>query len=264
VPAAARSRRRFTASEAKANSATIWPTAHSIQASPTGVRFADVAGVDEAVQELDEVAEFLKHPDKFSLLGARMPRGCAAGWTARHRQDTARTRSRGRGGGKSRAPCIVFVDEIDAVGRRRSTGLGGNNDEREHTLNQLPVEMDGFDSNTNVIVIAATNRPDVLDPALSRPGRFDRRVALVAPAASGRRAILEVHAKEKPFDKHVRRLRQARHIQRPRTSPDARVVSIITEHRHDVVRLARELVEKESLDSNDLERIFGGRQESAA
>jgi len=168
------------------------------------IRFADVAGVDDAVQELEEVVEFLKHPESFSILGARIPRGVllvgppGAGKTLLARAvageagvpffSTAGSAfvemfagvgaSRVRdlfAQAKSNAPCIVFLDEIDAVGRQRGTGRGGVNGEREQTLNQLLVEMDGFDSTTNVIVIGATNRPDVLDAALLRPGRFDRR-----------------------------------------------------------------------------------------
>src|SRR5947209_12390526 len=196
------------------------------------ITFADVAGVEEAKQELAEVVEFLKYPDKFAALGARIPRGVllvgppGTGKTLLSRAVAGEAgvpffsisgsefvemfvgvgASRVRDlfdQAKRNAPCIVFVDEIDAVGRQRGAGLGGSHDEREQTLNQILVEMDGFDSNTNVIVIAATNRPDVLDPALLRPGRFDRQVVLPAPDINGRKAILEVHAKGKPFDKTV-------------------------------------------------------------
>ncbi|MGH2363176.1 MAG: ATP-dependent zinc metalloprotease FtsH [Chloroflexota bacterium] len=196
------------------------------------VTFVDVAGVDEAKQELAEVVEFLKYPDKFAALGARIPRGVllvgppGTGKTLLSRAVAGEAgvpffsisgsefvemfvgvgASRVRDlfdQAKRNSPCIVFVDEIDAVGRQRGAGLGGSHDEREQTLNQILVEMDGFDTNTNVIVIAATNRPDVLDPALLRPGRFDRQVVLDRPDIKGRRAILEVHSKGKPLDKAV-------------------------------------------------------------
>ncbi len=196
------------------------------------ITFQDVAGVEEAKQELQEVVEFLKYPEKFAALGARIPKGVllvgppGTGKTLLSRAVAGEAgvpffsisgsefvemfvgvgASRVRDlfdQAKRNAPCIVFVDEIDAVGRQRGAGLGGSHDEREQTLNQILVEMDGFDSNTNVIVIAATNRPDVLDPALLRPGRFDRQVVLPAPDINGRKAILEVHSKGKPFDKTV-------------------------------------------------------------
>ncbi len=196
------------------------------------ITFSDVAGVEEAKQELQEVVEFLKYPEKFSALGARIPKGVllvgppGTGKTLLSRAVAGEAgvpffsisgsefvemfvgvgASRVRDlfdQAKRNAPCIVFVDEIDAVGRQRGAGLGGSHDEREQTLNQILVEMDGFDGNTNVIVIAATNRPDVLDPALLRPGRFDRQVVLPAPDINGRKAILEVHGRGKPFDKTV-------------------------------------------------------------
>ena len=192
------------------------------------VTFADVAGVEEAQEELKEVVEFLKTPEKFRALGARIPRGVlmvgppGSGKTLLAKAVAGEAGVPffsisgsefvemfvGVGGSRVRdlfdqakkaSPCIVFVDEIDAVGRQRGTGLGGGNDEREQTLNQLLVEMDGFDTDTHVIVIAATNRPDVLDPALLRPGRFDRHVTLDRPDVRGRRAILDVHVKDKPL-----------------------------------------------------------------
>jgi cell division protease FtsH len=198
----------------------------------TVVTFADVAGVDEAKTELQEVVEFLKFPEKFNSLGARIPRGVllvgppGTGKTLMARAVAGEAgvpffsisgsefvemfvgvgASRVRDlfdQAKRNSPCIVFVDEIDAVGRQRGAGLGGSHDEREQTLNQILVEMDGFDTNTNVIVVAATNRPDVLDPALLRPGRFDRQVILDRPDMKGRVEILRVHTKGKPLDKAV-------------------------------------------------------------
>ncbi len=194
------------------------------------ITFLDVAGVDEAKQELQEVVEFLKSPQKFLALGARIPRGillvgppgCGKTLIAKAVAGEAGVPFFSISGSefvemfvgvgasrvrdlfdqaKHNAPCIVFVDEIDAVGRHRGAGLGGGHDEREQTLNQILVEMDGFDSSTNVIVISATNRPDILDPALLRPGRFDRHVVIDQPDINGRKAILEVHAKGKPIAK---------------------------------------------------------------
>jgi cell division protease FtsH len=196
------------------------------------VTFADVAGVNEAKEELAEVVEFLKYPEKFSALGARIPRGVllvgppGTGKTLLSRAVAGEAgvpffsisgsefvemfvgvgASRVRDlfdQAKRNAPCIVFVDEIDAVGRQRGAGLGGSHDEREQTLNQILVEMDGFDSSTNVIVVAATNRPDVLDPALLRPGRFDRQVVLDRPDIQGRLAVLQVHTRGKPLEEDI-------------------------------------------------------------
>jgi len=196
------------------------------------VTFADVAGTDEAKEEVQEVVEFLRSPQKFQALGGRIPRGVllvgppGTGKTLLAKAIAGEAKVPfysisgsefvemfvGVGAARVRdlfeqakrnAPCLVFVDEIDAVGRHRGAGLGGGHDEREQTLNQILAEMDGFDTNTSIIVIAATNRPDILDPALLRPGRFDRHIVIDLPDMKGRKAILEVHAKSKPLAKGV-------------------------------------------------------------
>ena len=196
------------------------------------VTFADVAGEDEAVEELEEIREFLSEPEKFRAVGAKIPKGVLLYGPPGTGKTLLAKAVAGEAGvpffsmaasefvemfvgvgasrvrdlfdqAKENAPAIIFVDEIDAVGRHRGSGTGGGHDEREQTLNQLLVEMDGFDANTNVILIAATNRPDVLDPALLRPGRFDRQVSVEAPDMAGRAAILRVHAKGKPLTDDV-------------------------------------------------------------
>ncbi|MCB9451708.1 MAG: ATP-dependent zinc metalloprotease FtsH [Anaerolineaceae bacterium] len=196
------------------------------------VTFDDVAGADEAKEELAEVVEFLKEPDKFIQLGARIPKGVLLVGSPGTGKTLLAKAVAGEAGvpfftisgsefvemfvgvgasrvrdlftqAKRHSPCIIFVDEIDAVGRHRGAGLGGSHDEREQTLNQILVEMDGFDTDTNVIVVAATNRPDILDPALLRPGRFDRRVVLDRPDMRGREAILKVHVRGKPLASDV-------------------------------------------------------------
>jgi cell division protease FtsH len=196
------------------------------------VTFEDVAGTDEAKEELAEVVEFLKEPEKFIQLGARIPKGVLLIGSPGTGKTLLAKAVAGEAGvpffsisgsefvemfvgvgasrvrdlfnqAKRHSPCIIFIDEIDAVGRQRGAGLGGSHDEREQTLNQILVEMDGFDTDTNIIVVAATNRPDILDPALMRPGRFDRRVILDRPDVKGREAIIKVHVKGKPLASDV-------------------------------------------------------------
>lgn len=201
-------------------------------ASKDKVTFADVAGAAEAKQDLYEIVDFLKHPKKYLALGAKIPKGVLLFGSPGTGKTLMARAVAGEAGvpffsisgsefvemfvgvgasrvrdlfakAKKNAPCIIFIDEIDAVGRQRGTGMGGSHDEREQTLNQILVEMDGFETDTNVIVMAATNRPDVLDPALQRPGRFDRKVVLDMPDIQDREAILQVHAKNKPLAKNV-------------------------------------------------------------
>lgn len=196
------------------------------------VTFEDVAGAEESKEELREVVEFLKEPDKFIQLGARIPKGVLLIGSPGTGKTLLAKAVSGEAGvaffsisgsefvemfvgvgasrvrdlfeqAKRHSPCIIFIDEIDAVGRQRGSGLGGSHDEREQTLNQILVEMDGFDTDTNIIIVAATNRPDILDPALMRPGRFDRRVVLDRPDVRGREAILKVHTRGKPLSSDV-------------------------------------------------------------
>lgn len=206
--------------------------ARLLNESSKKIMFDDVAGIEEAKEELQEIVEFLKDPKKFTRLGGRIPKGVLlVGAPGTGKTLLARAIA-GEAGvpfftisgsdfvemfvgvgasrvrdlflqGKKNAPCIIFIDEIDAVGRHRGAGLGGGHDEREQTLNQLLVEMDGFESNEGVILIAATNRPDVLDPALLRPGRFDRQVVVPVPDIRGREGILKVHMRKKPLDPDV-------------------------------------------------------------
>ena len=199
-----------------------------LEGQTPSTRFSDVAGEDEALAEVEEIKDFLKDPSKYTALGARIPRGVLLYGPPGTGKTLLARAIAGEAGvpfysmagsdfvemfvglgasrvrdlfdeAKKNAPAIIFIDEIDAVGRKRGSGMGGGHDEREQTLNQLLVEMDGFNNDTNLIIIAATNRPDVLDPALLRPGRFDRQVGVAAPDLEGREAILKVHAKGKPF-----------------------------------------------------------------
>ena len=214
------------------NSAMTFGKSKARQSNNVKVRFSDIAGADEEKEELKEIVEFLKNPRKFTALGARIPKGVllvgnpGTGKTLLARAVAGESNvpflsisgsdfvemfvgvgaSRVRDlfdQAKKNAPCIVFIDEIDAVGRQRGAGLGGGNDEREQTLNQLLVEMDGFEANDGIIVLAATNRSDVLDPALMRPGRFDRQIYVHVPDVRGREGILKIHARNKPIDEEV-------------------------------------------------------------
>ena len=220
------------------------------------IGFKDVAGVDEAVEELQEIKEFLENPKKFQALGARIPKGVLLYGPPGTGKTLLARAVAGEAGvpffsisgsdfvemfvgvgasrvrdlfeqAKQASPCIVFMDEIDAVGRHRGAGLGGGHDEREQTLNQLLVEMDGFELKDNIILIAATNRPDILDPALLRPGRFDRQIVVDRPDRNGRRKILEVHAKGKPLAprdraRHARGRHARLHGRRPRRTSSTR------------------------------------------
>ena len=251
----------------------------------TKVSFADVAGVDEAVEELQEIKEFLAEPDKFHKLGAKIPKGVllygppGTGKTLLARAVAGEAGVPffsmsgsefvemfvGMGASRVRdlfeqaraaAPAIIFVDEIDAVGRHRGTGMGGGHDEREQTLNQLLVEMDGFDERTNVIMIAATNRADVLDPALLRPGRFDRQVTVEAPDLKGREAILRVHAKNKPLAESVDLRSLAK---RSPGFTGADLANVLNEAALLAARHSREIITNTDLDEA-IDRVIAGPQ----
>jgi cell division protease FtsH len=247
------------------------------------VTFADVAGVDEAIEELEEIKEFLKEPQKFQAVGAKIPRGVllygppGTGKTLLAKAVAGEASvpfftisgsdfvemfvgvgaSRVRDlfeQAKAASPAIIFVDEIDAVGRHRGAGIGGGNDEREQTLNQLLVEMDGFDSKTNVILIAATNRPDILDPALLRPGRFDRQVGVSAPDLIGREQILKVHAKGKPVADDVDLAMVAR---RTPGFTGADLANVLNEAALLTARSGQKQISNEILDES-IDRVIGG------
>jgi cell division protease FtsH len=247
--------------------------------------FADVAGAAEAVQELDEIREFLQEPAKFQALGAKIPKGVLL-YGAPGTGKTLLARAvAGEAGvpffsisgsdfvemfvgvgasrvrdlfeqAKANAPAIIFIDEIDAVGRHRGAGMGGGHDEREQTLNQMLVEMDGFDANTGVILIAATNRPDILDPALLRPGRFDRQIAVDVPDLLGRRDVLAVHAKGKPISEDVDLTAVAR---RTPGFSGADLANVLNEAALLTARTDQKLITNETLDEA-IDRVIGGPQ----
>ena len=247
--------------------------------------FADVAGAEEAVEELEEIKEFLQEPAKFQAVGAKIPKGVLLYGPPGTGKTLLARAVAGEAGvpffsisgsdfvemfvgvgasrvrdlfeqAKSNAPAIVFVDEIDAVGRHRGAGLGGGHDEREQTLNQLLVEMDGFDVTGGVILIAATNRPDILDPALLRPGRFDRQIAVAAPDMNGREAILKVHAKGKPMAPDVELAAVAR---RTPGFTGADLANVLNEAALLTARAGHKLIDNASLDEA-IDRVIAGPQ----
>lgn len=254
----------------------------------SNVTFADVAGADEALEELQEIKEFLKEPEKFQKLGAKIPRGVLLYGPPGTGKTLVAKAVAGEAGvpffsisgsdfvemfvgvgasrvrdlfeqAKAAAPAIIFVDEIDAVGRQRGAGIGGGNDEREQTLNQLLVEMDGFDSKTNVILIAATNRPDVLDPALLRPGRFDRQIGVTAPDLKGREQILKVHAKNKPLADDIDLSIVAR---RTPGFTGADLANVLNEAALLTARQNQSKITAETLDEA-IDRVIGGPQKKS-
>ena len=253
------------------------------------ITFADVAGIDEAIEELTEIKEFLKNPKKFQDMGAKIPHGVLLYGPPGTGKTLIAKAVAGEAGvpffsisgsdfvemfvgvgasrvrdlfdqAKQASPAIIFVDEIDAVGRHRGTGIGGGNDEREQTLNQLLVEMDGFDTSTNVILIAATNRPDVLDPALLRPGRFDRQVGVSAPDLKGREQILAVHAKNKPLAEKVDLALVAR---RTPGFTGADLANVLNEAALLAARLDKKKIDDETIDEA-IDRVIGGPQRKSA
>jgi cell division protease FtsH len=255
----------------------------------SSVTFADVAGIEEAMEELTEIKDFLKSPKKFEDMGAKIPRGVLLYGPPGTGKTLIAKAVAGEAGvpffsisgsdfvemfvgvgasrvrdlfeqAKQSAPAIIFVDEIDAVGRHRGTGIGGGNDEREQTLNQLLVEMDGFDTSTNVILIAATNRPDVLDPALLRPGRFDRQVGVNAPDLKGREQILKVHAKNKPISEGIDLALVAR---RTPGFTGADLANVLNESALLAARLNRTEITDEIIDEA-IDRVIGGPQKKSA
>ncbi|MGC5627507.1 ATP-dependent zinc metalloprotease FtsH [Georgenia sp. Z1344] len=260
-------------------------TAKKVSKETPDVTFSDVAGVDEAVEELQEIREFLQEPSKFQAVGAKIPKGVLLyGPPGTGKTLLARAVAGEAGGSfysisgsefvemfvgvgasrvrnlfeqaKQNTPAIIFVDEIDAVGRQRGAGMGGGHDEREQTLNQLLVEMDGFDSTTNVILIAATNRPDVLDPALLRPGRFDRQISVTAPDLPGRHQILRVHARGKPMTPDVDLEGVAR---RTPGFSGADLANVLNEAALLTARSGAQLIDNRALDEA-IDRVIAGPQ----
>ncbi|MEN9714604.1 MAG: hypothetical protein RJA35_71 [Actinomycetota bacterium] len=252
------------------------------------VTFADVAGADEAIEELEEIKDFLKEPQKFQAVGAKIPRGVLLYGPPGTGKTLVAKAVAGEAGvpfftisgsdfvemfvgvgasrvrdlfdqAKQSAPAIIFVDEIDAVGRHRGAGIGGGNDEREQTLNQLLVEMDGFDSKTNVILIAATNRPDILDPALLRPGRFDRQIGVTAPDLIGREQILKVHAKGKPIGDDVDLAMFAR---RTPGFTGADLANVLNEAALLTARGDKKIIDAPTMDEA-IDRVIGGPQKKS-
>jgi len=255
----------------------------------TGVKFPDVAGVDGAKLELQEVVDFLKNPDKYTALGAKIPKGCLLVGPPGTGKTLLAKAVAGEAGtpffscsasefvelfvgvgasrvrdlfekAKAKAPCIIFIDEIDAVGRQRGAGMGGGNDEREQTINQLLTEMDGFEGNTGVIVLAATNRPDVLDSALLRPGRFDRQVTVDRPDVQGRVKILEVHSRDKVLSKDVDLEKVAR---RTPGFTGADLQNLMNEAAIMAARRSLKEISKEEI-ADALERIIAGPEKKDA
>jgi cell division protease FtsH len=255
----------------------------------SNVTFEDVAGIEEAIEELTELKDFLKNPKKFLDMGAKIPRGVLLYGPPGTGKTLIAKAVAGEAGvpffsisgsdfvemfvgvgasrvrdlfeqAKQTAPAIIFIDEIDAVGRHRGTGIGGGNDEREQTLNQLLVEMDGFDTNASVILIAATNRPDVLDPALLRPGRFDRQVGVTAPDLKGRAKILKVHSKSKPIAENVDLSVIAR---RTPGFTGADLANVLNESALLAARLNRTEITDEIIDEA-IDRVIGGPQKKSS